>query len=141
MMNPNILPVEFKDHVPYRHRQYLEECYYRYFIDHILSAFSDDIQNILAEWVSYGNNPFTSNRFGLYDTENQKYLDFLSGERKACQLIQIMFGERPCADCTYNQYQEPSPRPGSIQLSVEHTEEVQKAIKVIRPGMRKLFER
>lgn len=67
------------------------------------------MQLMLADWVGDGHDPYSSNRYGFINTATQEYLDFATGELKACQIIEIMTGESPPAVCTYNEFGEPLP--------------------------------
>lgn len=100
---------EFRSSVPVRHQKELLDAYHKYVKEKSVFQYGRDIRQVLVDWVSEGNNPFTSNRYGFYSTAAQQYLDFLSGEWKACQIFEIMSGSRPPAVCALNQYGEPAP--------------------------------
>lgn len=108
--------LHFAETVPDRHRTALEEAYDQYCRQSMICLFNDRLQIILCEWVSCGNDPFRSNRYGFYDSQKQEYLDFMSGERKARQICRIMTGQCEAAVCGYNQYGEPLPQKGLVKV-------------------------
>lgn len=103
--------LQFKNSVPAGKRKALEEEYRRFVREFYIWMFGSGIQTALKVWVENGNNPYMSNRYGFYDSREMKYLDFLRGEIKLCQLLEISAGKRSPAECALNQYGEPLPGP------------------------------
>lgn len=102
--------LHFENFVPQRRREELRASYESFTRQYFVSLLSPDIQTALQVWVEMGNDPYHSNRYGFYDGENLKYLNFFEGELKLCQLLEIAAGKRQPADCALNQFGEPSPR-------------------------------
>lgn len=109
-------PLHFSRTVPDRHRASLTKAYEAYCSEHMIRFFNENLQIILNEWVSQGNDPYRTNRYGFYDSRKQEYLDFLSGEGKAQQICRIMTGQYETALCGYNQYGEPLPTKGLVRI-------------------------
>ncbi|MCF0246343.1 MAG: hypothetical protein HUJ55_05925 [Ileibacterium sp.] len=102
------------------------------------------IQTALRVWVENGNDPYVSNRYGFYNSETLQYLDFLDGEYKLIQLLEIAAGERKPADCALNQFGEPAPRSSirkgkedKIVLSSYPWERYSQLLREIRKSMSK----
>ena len=102
--------LEFSSSVPHDKRPLLAQRYESFSREKFIRLMGSGIQTALQVWVENGNDPYVSNRYGFYDSVNLKYLDFLDGEYKLIQLIEIASGQRPPADCALNQFGEPSPR-------------------------------
>jgi hypothetical protein len=95
--------------VPESIRKELEKIYERYSREHWIRFGSPAVQQALKMWVESGNNPCCTNRYGFYDTRRQEYLDFITGERKACQIVEIMAGLSSPAECVYDSFHRPQP--------------------------------
>lgn len=106
------MQIQFQNDVPVRHREALEKQYHRYCRENWIRLRCQDLQMILGAWVACGNDPYRSNRYGFYDSRSHRYLDFLDGEYKALQIIEIMAGKRESASCCFDQYGEPMPAAG-----------------------------
>lgn len=70
---------------------------------------TDDILEAYCDWVSHGNDPACTNRYGFFDSRTQKYLDFFTGEFKALSIVEIMLGCCHPAKCLHNEFGEPRP--------------------------------
>lgn len=103
-------PLHFESFVPQRKREELSTSYESFTREYFISLLDPGIQTALQVWVEMGNDPYHSNRYGFYDCENLRYLNFFEGELKLCQLLEIAAGKRQPADCALNQFGEPSPR-------------------------------
>lgn len=109
------MKLEFISTVSEKQKRKLEEAYKRFTSEYFVRILGPGIQTALKIWVENGNDPYVSNRYGFYDCRTHQYLDFLKGEAKLCQLLEIAAGTRNPAECNLNQFKEAlpsaSPRP------------------------------
>lgn len=108
--------IPFDPSVPKRHQEVLREQYRQYCRQYFVRHLSAEIQELLVVWVSKGNDPFHSNRYGFYNPSEHRYLHFIAGERQACRVIGILGGRCIPCRCTFDQYGEPLPLQGERDL-------------------------
>lgn len=139
-----MIQLEFNPSVPHDKRMFLVQRYQSFSREKFIRLMEPGIQTALRVWVENGNDPYVSNRYGFYNSETLQYLDFLDGEYKLIQLLEIAAGERKPADCALNQFGEPAPRSSirkgkedKIVLSSYPWERYSQLLREIRKSMSK----